>query len=77
MKTTTNVIRMASLSATGPATSPYRWPDRSPPSARHSAIAGPLSSYMGYRSWAEQMRTAFDQDDAKAGNELTKPTVRP
>jgi hypothetical protein len=32
---------------------------------------------MGYRSWAEQMRTAFDQDDAKAGNELTKPTVRP
>ncbi len=77
MKSTTNVIRMASLSTGGPAAPAYRWPERPPPSARHSAIAGPLSSYMGYRSWAEQMRTAFDQDDAKAGNELTKPTVRP
>lgn len=76
MKTTTNVIRMASLSATGPATSPYRWPDRSPPSARHSAIAGPLSSYMGYRSWAEQMRTAFDQDEAQESNLPPVPATR-
>ena len=76
MKTTTNVIRMASLSATGPATSPYRWPDRSPPSARHSAIAGPLSSYMGYRSWAEQMRTAFDQDEAQESHLPPVPATR-
>lgn len=77
MKSTTNVIRMAPLSAGGTAAVAYRWPERPPPSARHSAIAGPLSSYMGYRSWAEQMRAAFEQDDVEAGNEPPKSTVRP
>lgn len=73
----TNVIRMAPLSASTPVGSAYRWPDRPPPSARHSAIAGPLSSYMGYRSWAEQMRMAFDQEEAQAEGPQAPPLARP
>lgn len=74
---TTNVIRMAPLSASAAVGSAYRWPDRPPPSARHSAIAGPLSSYMGYRSWAEQMRTAFDHEEAQAEGTPVPPLTRP
>ncbi len=74
---TTNVVRMAPLSASASVGSTYRWPDRTPPSARHSAISGPLSSYMGYRSWAEQMRTAFDQEDAQAEAPTVPPLSRP
>jgi len=48
------------------------WPARTSGSSRHGAISRRLFTYSNYKSWAEKMRTSWEDEEEPATVEITR-----
>jgi len=48
------------------------WPARAAGPSRHGAISRRLFTYSNYKSWAEKMRSSWQDDDEAATAEVTR-----
>ena len=48
------------------------WPARTPGTSRHGAISRRLFTYSNYKSWAEKMRTSWEDEEEPATVEITR-----
>ena len=56
----------------GVATPAADWPARAPGTSRHGAISRRLFTYSNYKSWAEKMRSSWDDAEEPDTVEITR-----